>query len=68
MAVLLMSAGFEGYLYGVGNLKWPSRIALLIAAAGFIYTDIYSYMAAAVLLAVTYVANLFMARGRQTAS
>jgi hypothetical protein len=55
-------------LYGVGNLKWPSRIALLIAAAGFIYTDIYSYMAAAVLLAVTYVANLFMARGRQTAS
>jgi len=65
MAVILMSAGFEGYLYGVGNLKWPSRIALLIAAAGFIYTDIYSYMAAAVLVAVTYAVNLLLFRGRE---
>ncbi|MDP6688771.1 MAG: TRAP transporter fused permease subunit, partial [Alphaproteobacteria bacterium] len=64
IAVLLMSAGFEGYLYGVGKLQWPSRIALLIAAAGFIYTDVYSYMAAAVLVALTYGANLIWLRPR----
>jgi len=64
-AVLLMSAGFEGYLYGVGKLQWPTRIALLVAAAGFIYTDIYSYMAAAVLVVVTYCAHLFLFRTRE---
>ena len=64
IAVLLMSAGFEGYLYAVGKLQWPSRIALLIAAAGFIYTDVYSYMAAAVLVALTYGANLIWLRPR----
>lgn len=67
VAVMLMSAGFEGYLYGVGILQWPSRIALLIAAAGFIYTDKYSYMAAAVLFAATYGANLFLRRAREAA-
>ncbi len=67
VAVMLMSAGFEGYLYGVGALQWPSRIALLIAAAGFIYTDKYSYMAAAVLFAATYGANLFLRRARKVA-
>ncbi len=67
MAVMLMSAGFEGYLYGVGKLQWPSRIALLIGAAGFIYTDIYSYMAAAVLVAVTYVVNFIFFRTREAA-
>ncbi len=68
IAVMLMAAGFEGYLYGVGNLQWPSRIALLIAAAGFIYTDVYSYLAAGVLAVLTYMANVFMARSRRAAT
>ena len=68
IAVILMSAGFEGYLYGIGKLQWPSRITLLIAAGGFIYTDKYSYMAAAVLLTITYGANLFLRRTRAAAS
>jgi TRAP transporter 4TM/12TM fusion protein len=67
-AVMLMSAGFEGYLYWVGKLQWPSRIVLLIAAAGFIYTDVYSYMAAAVLVAATYCAHLFIFRSREATS
>jgi hypothetical protein len=55
-------------LYGVGKLQWPSRIVLLIAAAGFIYTDVYSYMAAAVLVAATYCAHLFIFRSREATS
>jgi TRAP transporter 4TM/12TM fusion protein len=62
LAVLFMAAGFEGYLYGVGKVGWPSRIALLIGAAGFLYPEKTSYVAGAVVVAVTYGVNVIMAR------
>jgi TRAP transporter 4TM/12TM fusion protein len=64
LAVLFMASGFEGYLYGVGKSAWPTRIALLVAAAAFIYPDKASYVFGAVLVVATYGANIVMARGR----
>jgi TRAP transporter 4TM/12TM fusion protein len=54
LAVWLMAAGFEGYLYGAGRIGWPIRIALLVGAAAFIYPDVMTYIVGAIIIAVAY--------------
>ncbi|MCH9674506.1 MAG: TRAP transporter large permease subunit, partial [Gammaproteobacteria bacterium] len=48
IAVILMAIGFEGHLYWVGRIAWPTRAALLVAAAGFLYPDMTTYAISAV--------------------
>ncbi len=54
IAVIIMAMGFEGYLYRVGRIGWPSRILLLIGAAGLLYPDTISYAVGAAAVIVTY--------------
>jgi TRAP transporter 4TM/12TM fusion protein len=54
IAVVVMAAGFEGYLYWVGKVGWPTRIMLLIGAAGLLYPDPVSYAVGAVAVAASY--------------
>ena len=65
LAVLFMAGGFEGYLYGVGKASWPTRVALLVAAASFIYPDKVSYMAGTVLVIATYGVNIIRVRAQR---
>ena len=65
LAVLFMAGGFEGYLYGVGKASWPTRVALLVAAASFIYPDKVSYMVGAVLVIATYGVNIIRVRAQR---
>ncbi len=60
VAVWLMAAGFEGWLYGVGRIEWPSRIPLLAAAAAFLFPGWESDAAGIVVLAAVYGASRFM--------
>jgi TRAP transporter 4TM/12TM fusion protein len=54
MAVLFMAASFEGYLYGVGKIGWPSRAGMLIGAAGCLYPDLIGAAIGLAAVAVTY--------------
>ncbi|MCW5747037.1 MAG: TRAP transporter fused permease subunit [Alphaproteobacteria bacterium] len=36
LAVWLLSAGTEGWLYGIGRIEWPLRVPLLLGAAGLL--------------------------------
>jgi TRAP transporter 4TM/12TM fusion protein len=47
-AVVLMAAGFEGYLYGIGIVGKGLRTLLFLGAAGFLYPDYTSYALSAV--------------------
>ena len=44
IAVVVMAAGFEGYLYWIGRIGWPIRILMFISAAGFLYQDYIAQM------------------------
>lgn len=66
VAVVLMAAGFEGYLYGVGLIGPAVRGLMFIGAAGFLYPDLQSYAIAAVGTVVVYGA-LWVNRRRQAA-
>jgi TRAP transporter 4TM/12TM fusion protein len=50
VAVWLMSAGFEGYLYRIGIIGWSVRIPILIAAGCLLYPDEYSKIAGVALV------------------
>jgi len=50
IAVWLMSAGFEGYLYRIGIIGWSVRIPILIAAGCLLYPDEYSKVAGVALV------------------
>jgi TRAP transporter 4TM/12TM fusion protein len=50
VAVWLMSAGFEGYLYRIGVIGWSVRIPVLIAAACLLYPEVYSKAAGLMLV------------------
>jgi TRAP-type uncharacterized transport system fused permease subunit len=67
VAVVLMAAGFEGYLYGVGVIGPVIRGLLFIGAAGFLYPNPQGYAIAAVGTVVVYGAVWYVRR-RQLAS
>ncbi len=64
LAVFVMAAGFEGYLYWVGRISWPVRILTLVIAAGLLYTNYYSYLLAIIALLLLY-GFLLLFRRRQ---
>tara|TARA_B100002003_G_scaffold98253_1_gene91500 strand:- start:24 stop:554 length:531 start_codon:yes stop_codon:yes gene_type:complete len=54
VAVWLMSACFEGYLYKAGNIGWSVRAPLLVAAACLLYPEGISKIAGVALIGVCY--------------
>jgi TRAP transporter 4TM/12TM fusion protein len=62
IAVVLMAAGFEGYLYGVGQIGPLVRALLFAGAAGFLYPNPTGYAIAAVGTVVVYGVVRFTAR------
>ena len=56
VAVWLMAAGFEGWLYGVGRIGWTSRLPLLAAAAAFLLPGWESDAVGVAVLAAVYAA------------
>ena len=67
-AVVLMAAGFEGYLYGVGKIGIPLRVLVLFGAAGLLYPDYRSYLATAIGMSVVYVVVYVMAKRKRLAA
>jgi len=62
VAVWLMAAGFEGWLYGAGRIEWPLRLPVLAAAAAFLFPGWESDLGGIVVLAAVYAADRFMRR------
>jgi len=62
IAVIVMAAGFEGYLYGIGKIGWPTRGLLFVGAAGFLYPDPTAYAIAGVAVVVSYGGQLLRVR------
>ena len=62
IAVIVMAAGFEGYLYGIGKIGWPTRGLLFVGAAGFLYPDPTAYAIAGVAVVVSYGGQLLSVR------
>ncbi len=54
VAVVLMAAGFEGFLYGVGKIGMALRTVMFLGAAGFLYPNYTSYAITAVGTVVVY--------------
>ena len=57
-----MAAGFEGYLYWIGRIGWPTRILMFISAAGFLYQDYVAQMLGLVAAVVGYTCQLIFRR------
>ena len=57
VAVWLMASAFEGYLYGIGTIGWPTRILLLVATGCCIYPSGITYAIAGAIIAVGYGIN-----------
>ena len=62
IAVVVMAAGFEGYLYWIGRIGWPTRILMFISAAGFLYQDYVAQMLGLVAAVVGYTCQLIFRR------
>ena len=62
IAVVVMAAGFEGYLYWIGRIGWPTRILMFISAAGFLYQDHVAQMLGLVAAVVGYTCQLIFRR------
>ncbi len=65
--MVILASGLEGYLYGVGKVGWPTRIALLLGAGGLLYPDIWSYAAGLEAIAMAYTGELVFNRDRRMA-
>ena len=62
IAVILMAAGFEGYLYHVGRIGKGMRTLMFLLAGGFLYPDTTSYAIATVATIIIYGGALMMVR------
>ena len=62
MAVVVMATGFEGYLYWVGRIGWPTRILMFISAAGLLYQDYIAQMIGLLAAIVGYAGQLIFRR------
>ena len=58
VAVVVMAAGFEGYLYGIGRIGWPTRVLMFVSAAGFLYQDHVAQLIGLATVIVGYVGHL----------
>jgi len=65
-AVLLLAAGLEGWLYGVGRIGWHSRVPLLIAAFTLLTPGLVTDLVGLTLFGAVYAGNLLVRR-RSTA-
>ena len=65
LAIVLLAAGFEGYLYGVGRIGFFIRLAVFFCAAGLLYQDYRSWIAAVVGMALVYLLA-WQTRARKT--
>ena len=65
IAVWLMAAGFEGWLYGVGRIGWFERAPLLVAALGLLQPGLYTDGFGALVLAGIYGWHFLVRRPRQ---
>ena len=63
-AIVLMAAGFEGYLYGVGLIGKGLRALLFVGAGGFLYPNYTSYAIAAVGTVMVWGGLLLLKRGK----
>ncbi|MDD9904764.1 MAG: TRAP transporter fused permease subunit [Rhodospirillaceae bacterium] len=62
LAVVVMAAGFEGYLYYVGRIGWPTRILLFLSAAGFLYQDHIAQLIGLVVAIIAYAGQFIFRR------
>tara|TARA_Y100000588_G_scaffold38220_1_gene36673 strand:+ start:667 stop:2619 length:1953 start_codon:yes stop_codon:yes gene_type:complete len=62
LAVVVMAAGFEGYLYYVGRIGWPTRILLFLSAAGFLYQDHIAQLIGLVVAILAYAGQFIFRR------
>lgn len=68
LAVIVMAAGFEGYLYGIGKIGWPTRIVLFFGAAALLYQDIVADAIGIAIVVACYGGQWFFRRGTPPAS
>lgn len=55
IAVWMLAAAAEGWLYGIGGIGWVARIGLLVGAAGLLKPGLTSDLVGAALIALVYV-------------
>ena len=65
LAIVLLAAGFEGYLYGVGRIGFFIRLAVFVCAAGLLYQDYRSWIAAVIGMSLVYLVA-WQTRARST--
>jgi TRAP transporter 4TM/12TM fusion protein len=63
VALWLLAASTEGWLYGVGRINWPQRALLLIGAAGLLKPGWESDLVGLVMVGVVYAWVLLRRRG-----
>ncbi|MBT6272714.1 MAG: hypothetical protein HOI95_01115 [Chromatiales bacterium] len=68
VAVILMAAGFEGYLYYVGRVGVRTRVLLFAGAGGFLYPEPVSYGITAIATVIIYGFFVVKARGNSSAA
>ena len=54
IAIWLLAAATEGWLYGIGQIGWPVRTALLVGAPGLLKPGIYSDLVGLAIIAAVY--------------
>ena len=64
IAVWMMASGFEGWLYGVGRIGWPSRLPLLVAAFGLLKPGLVTDAFGAAVVICVYGGHLLFRRRR----
>ena len=60
IAVWLMAAGFEGWLYGVGRIALWARTALIAAAVAFLLPELITDAACAAILVAVFLGSKFL--------
>jgi TRAP-type uncharacterized transport system fused permease subunit len=68
VAVWMLAAVAEGWLYGVGKIGTVARIILLIGAAGMLKPGLYSDLFGAAVIASVYVLSWLLARNKARAA
>jgi len=66
IAVWLLAAAAEGWLYGIGAIGWPARAVLLVGAAGLLKPGLYSDLFGLAMVLAVY--GWCLATRRETAS
>ena len=62
VAVWMLAAGLEGWLYGVGRIGWSTRVPLLIGAAGLLKPGLETDLVGVAIIAGAYAWHLIARR------